>query len=448
MQRKFSLYKLTPSQSLLLGFILIILVGAFLLTLPIASSKGISQCFIDALFTATSAVTTTGLVVVDTGSFYSLFGQIVILILFQIGGLGYMIFIVLIVLGLGGRLSFGSRLLLRESLKRPTSVDMIKFVKMIVIFAAFFEIVGASLLSFYWMQYFPVSQAIYTGVFHSVSGFCTAGFGLFSDSLSSYQGSIFLNLVIVVICMAGGIGFFVLYDIYGFCGKLFTSQKHHPISVHTKLALIPSITIMAIGTGVIFLAEKGLQLLPLGKGLVSSAFQSISASTTTGFNTINIGALSSTSLFTIIVLMFIGASPGGTGGGIKTTTFGTMLIFLFSLLTGREDVNIFKKRIPIKTINEAFAIGLISILWVILSTAILTSIENTTFLNILFETVSAFGTVGLSTGITSNLSIIGKVVLSITMLIGRMGSLVIGFSLIGRPRPVSFRYAEAEILIG
>lgn len=307
--------KLTTFQSLLIGFILIILAGAFLLTLPIASDKSASQPFIDALFTATSAVTTTGLVVVDTGSFYSLFGQMVILILFQIGGLGYMIFIALIVLGLGGRLSLGSRMLLHESLSRTTSVDLIKFAKIIIIFTFLFEFIGALFLSLYWIHYFPLPQAVYSGIFHSVSAFCTAGFGLFSDSFSSYHGSVVLNLVIIVICIAGGIGFFVLYDLVTLFNKSIRRQNPRRLSVHSKFVLMLSVILMAIGTVVIFVSEKGLHVPFLGERLLTSAFQSISASTTTGFNTINIGAMTSTSLFTIIVLMFIGASPGGTGGG-------------------------------------------------------------------------------------------------------------------------------------
>lgn len=439
---------ISPAQTLLIGFILIILAGAFLLTFPIASAKGVSQPFIDALFTATSAVTTTGLIVADTGSFYSLFGQIVILILFQIGGLGYMIFIALIVLGLGGRLSLGSRMLLHESLSRTTSVDLIKFAKLVIIFTFLFEFIGATLLSLYWIHYFPLPQAVYSGIFHSVSAFCTAGFGLFSDSLSSYKGNIALNLTIISLCIAGGIGFFVLYDMVTLFNKSIRRQNPRCLSVHSKFVLMLSIILMAIGTVVIFLSGKGLHVPLLGERLLASAFQSISASTTTGFNTINIGAMTSTSLFTIIVLMFIGASPGGTGGGIKTASFGIMLLFLLSLLRGREDVNIFKRRISSEVINRVFAIGIISIFWVMLATAILTATEKASFLQVFFETVSAFGTVGLSTGITPTLSIAGKILISITMLIGRIGPLAIGFSLVGKPRPAKFKYSEADVLVG
>lgn len=440
--------RLTTFQSLSIGFILIILAGSILLTLPIASANGASQPFIDALFTATSAVTTTGLVVVDTGSFYSLFGQIVILLLFQVGGLGHMIIIALVVLGLGGKLSLSSRMLLHQSLSRTTSVDMIRFAKIVIIFTFLIEFIGASLLSLYWIHYFPLPQAVYSAVFYSVSAFCTAGFGLFADSLSSYQSSVVLNLIIIAICIAGGIGFFVLYDMVTLFDKILRHEHPRQLLVHGKFVLMLSGMLMAIGTVVILVSERVPHSSLLGERLLSSAFQSVSASTTTGFNTVDIGAMTSTSLFTIIVLMFIGASPGGTGGGIKTASFGIMLLFLLSLLRGREDVNIFKRRISPEVINRVFAIGLISILWVVFATAILTTTEKAPFLGIFFEAVSAFGTVGLSTGMTPTLSTVGKIIISMSMLIGRVGPLAIGFSLIGRPKPVSFKYAQTEVLVG
>lgn len=282
----------------------------------------------------------------------------------------------------------------------------------------------------------------------TVSAFCTAGFGLFSDSFTSYQGSVALNLIIIVISIAGGIGFFVLYDIITLFQKSLRHQNPRRLSVHSKFVLMLSAILMAIGTLVIFVSERGLHSFLFGERLLTSAFQSISASTTTGFNTIDIGVMSSTSLFTIILLMFIGASPGGTGGGIKTTSFGIMLLFCFSLLTGKEDVNLFKRRILYQTINKVFAISFIAVLWVAVSTAILTYTEKAPFHEVFFEMVSAFGTVGLSTGITPTLSIAGKILISVTMLIGRIGPLAIGFSLVGKPKKVFFKYAEAELLVG
>jgi trk system potassium uptake protein TrkH len=359
-----------------------------------------------------------------------------------------MVFIALIILGFSGRMSFNNRILLNESLAHPTSIDMIKFTQIVIIFTFVIEFIGAFFLSLYWLDYFSPAKAIYAGIFHSISAFCTAGFGLFSDSLISYRGSMVINLVILAICIAGAIGFFVLYDVYILLKKILKHERYPGLSVHSKFVLLLSVALMAVGAVIIFISENGFQLPTLSEGLLSSIFQSISASTTTGFNTVDIGKMSSPGLFTIIFLMFIGASPGGTGAGIKTVSFGIILLFLFSLLTGREDVNLFKRRISPKTINKVFAISSIAILWVVLATGILIATEKASFLQILFEVVSALSGVGLSTGITSILSTIGKIVISVTMLIGRMGPLAIGFSLIGKPKPVAFKYAKADVLVG
>lgn len=440
--------RVTPAQVLLLGFVLMILIGTVLLSLPIASANGVPPSFIDALFTSTSAVTTTGLIVVDTGGFYSFFGQMVILVLIQICGLGYMIFIALIILGLGGRMSFNGRMLLSESLAHPTSIDMLRFTKIVIIFTFVIEFIGATLMTFYWMNYFSVAKSIYSGVFHSISAFCTAGFSIFSDSLCAWRGSASFNIIAIAIFTAGGIGFFVLYDVYYLIKKALRREYPQRLETHSKFVLLLTVILIGLGALVILVSEKWLPSISFKDRFLNAVFQSFTASTTTGFNTIDIGSMSPASLFTIIVLMFIGASPGGTGAGIKTVSFGIILLFLFSMLTGREDVNVFKRRIPAQTINKAFAIVFIAILWVLLAVGILAVTEKASFLQVLFETVSALSNVGLSTGITSSLSNVGKIVISITMLVGRMGPLAIGFSLVGNPKPTKFKYAEADILIG
>jgi trk system potassium uptake protein TrkH len=438
----------TPIQMLFVGFIILILVGSFLLMLPMSSSDGSETPFVDALFTSTSAVTTTGLVVVDTGAHYSFFGQIVTLVLFQVGGLGYMIFVAFIVLGLRGKLSIHERVLLRESLVRQETVSMITFAKIVILVTFFWEVIGAALLTIYWSYYMPISEAFYAGVYHSVSAFCTAGFGLFSDSMSSYQASSVLNIIINTVCIAGGIGFFVLYDMYAFSmrRRIFGAPWH--ISIHTKFVLILSALFMIAGTVSLFFLGNSDPSATAGERLLHSSFQAISASSTTGFNTVDIGAMSAPELFIIIILMFIGASPGGTGGGIKTTTFGLMILFLISVLSGRESVNLFKRLISSETLRRVFAIGLVAMVWVVLAITLLTVTEKASFLGIVFEVVSAFGTVGLSMGITPALTASGKLIICISMLIGRIGPLSVGFSLIGKPRPQPFKYAEADILVG
>lgn len=433
----------TSVHFLLSGFVLLILFGVVLLSLPISLSKGSSQTFTNALFTATSAVTTTGLTVVDTGAFYSLFGQLVILVLLQVGGLGYMVFVVFVVLGMRKRLSLKHRMLFHTSMGH-LSEDIIKFVRSVILFTLFFEGMGAVILTLNFMQDFSLGRAIYLGIFHAISGFCTAGFSPFSNSFVSYQGNVLLNLTLFIICIAGGIGFFVLYDLRTLFTKITNRLRPRRLSIHSKFVMVLSTLIILSGAVAVFSSARGLFKHPL----LASLFQTISASTGTGFSTVNIGGLPSFALFTIIILMFIGASPGSTGGGIKTTTLGIMFLSLFALLRGREDVNLFNRHISQKTINKAFGIGLIALLVVILGTLILLVSERTNFLKIFFEVVSAFGTVGLSTGITSSLSTVSKLTLSIIMLIGRVGPLAVGFSLVSKAKPLTYKYAEGEVLVG
>lgn len=442
------LKKLTPIQLLVIGYALVVLVGALILTLHISSSEGISQSYIDAVFTTSSAISTTGLTVVDISSFYSLFGQIVVLLIFQIGGLGYMTFFVFFAYALGYKMSLAGRIIAKESLSGPTLGNLFNFFKSVVVFTLFFEGVGAIILSIFWVREYSALRAIYLGIFHSVSAFCTAGFSLFSNSFISYQKSPVINLFIPIICLAGGIGFFVLYDLYNWFRKTIKREKQRRLSVHSKLVLIVTLIVIPIGIAVVFFSEKWPASMSLVERLIYSTFQCISASTTTGFNTINIGTMNYTCLFMLILLMFIGASPGSTGGGIKTTTFGTIAKFIWAQLRGKKNINLFHRRIPTETINRAFSIFFLFILVVIIDTLILTLTEKTPFLQILFEVGSALGNVGLSTGITPTLSPIGKIVLSITMFIGRVGPLTIGFSLIGKPKPETFKYPEGEVFVG
>lgn len=437
--------KVSPIQALVLGYVVIILAGSLLLRLPVSSSTGEPQEFIDALFTATSAVSTTGLVVVDTGQYYSFFGQVIILLLFQVGGLGYMAFVVLMIYALGRKLSLVSAVTLKESLSGVTLGNMKKYLKAVFAFTLLFEGAGALFLAVYWLPHFSVSRSVYLGVFHSVSAFCTSGFSLFSDSFSSYQTDGFIQLVLCTLSIAGGVGFIVLTDLTAYIRKKMRKVRPCHVSIHTKLAILVSIMLMGTGAGVIFLSEGNL---PLQSRVYMSVFQSISASSTTGFNTTDIGALSITSLFMIIILMFIGASPGGSGGGIKGTAFGLTVLAVWAVLKGTEDVNVFNRRILPDTIWKSFSIALLAALWVAAVTMVLTVTEEQSFLAVLFEVVSAIGTVGLSTGITAGLTSMGKFLIIITMLIGRVGPLAIAFSLMGEPETVSFKYAEEEVFIG
>ena len=440
--------KPTSIQLIVAGFLFLIFIGAFLLTLPSACSSGGRQSFLDALFTASSAVTTTGLTVVDTGSFYSRFGQIIILALFQIGGLGYMIIITFVVLGIGGRLSISGQTLLRQSITRPTSVDMIRFAKIILLFTLLFELAGTIFLGLSWMRFFPCGKAFYMAAFHSVSAFCTAGFSLFPDSMKAYNEFFSINLIISLLALGGGIGFFCLYEFFVLLPEKRFMKQAIRLSTHTKIVLSSTALLILSGAGVIWIAEAGTQdSTILLRPFMTSIFQAVSASTTTGFNTIEIGNMHTSSLWIILFLMFVGASPGGSGGGIKTVSFVLLLVFLRSYISGRNDVFIFKNRIPQETMRKVFAISITAMVWVFTATGILMHTEKAAALDILFQVVSALGTVGLSTGITPDLSSTGKVVIILSMFIGRAGPLAIAYSLVGQPKPASFTYPEADIVI-
>lgn len=441
--------KLTPIQTLLFGFLVLIVAGALLLLLPASLQENKSLTFLDALFTASSAVSTTGLGVVDTGTHFSRFGQLVILLLVQIGGLGYMIFISLIALGIGARFSISERLLLNESLARPTTVEIKKFIRSVIIFSVGFEVIGAVFLSILFLKQLPFSEAVYSGVFHSISAFCTAGFSLYADSFISYAESLPINFIIACLSIGGGIGFFVLYDIVHYVLQRFRKKYPQKISDHSKFVISLTVILIVVGTAVLFFIESSTnQNISPSEQLLTASFQVISASTTTGFNSVDIGSMHKLSLLYIIVLMFIGASPGSTGGGIKTTSFGIIILFIRSVLTNREKITAFHRTIVTKTVAKALGIGILALLYLLLLSLILFMTENLSFTQILFEAASALGTVGLSTGITSQLSDTGKILITITMFVGRLGPLAIGYSLIGKTKQKDYAYPDGNVMVG
>jgi trk system potassium uptake protein TrkH len=414
--------------------------------MPFSSINGQYTSFLDSLFTSMSAVTTTGLIVVDTGTYFNKFGQTVIMILFQIGGLGYMIFISLAVLGFAGKISMSNRILLRESISRPTSLDLLRFTRIMIISTLLIETLGVIFLTMFWTQYFSFGEALYSAVFHSVSSFTTAGFSTYTDSFIKYGTSVTFNIIVLLIMILGSLGFFVLYDL----AILFKPNRRQPhrISLHTKLIVSLTLILTIAGAAIILFSENWETSNTAIDKILLSIFQASTASTTAGFNTLDIGTMTRASLFIIIILMYIGAGPGSTAGGIKQTTFGVILISIYNQLTGREKVLALKRRVSDETVKRALSIAALALLWFVAAVLALTISEDKDFLKIVFEVGSALGTVGLSAGITADLTAFGKIVIIITMLIGRVGPLGIGLTILRKKKVSSYQYPEDEILVG
>lgn len=437
---------LDPAHIMLLGFLALILLGTSLLMLPIATSDRHHLNFIDALFEATSAVCVTGLAVVDTGTTFTLFGEIVLLILIQLGGWGFMTSGILMFIILGKRIGLKPRLLLKESINTFSLQGVIKLVRRIILITLIVEATAALVLAIRWSQEMSLGKAIYYGIFHSISAFNNAGFGLEPDNLSKWVGDPTVNIVITSLFIIGGIGFFVIADI-------FEKKSLKKLSLHTKVALLVTLIINVVSTLVIFALEFNN---PATLGNLSTAdkwwaayFQGV-VPRTAGFNTIDISQLTLSSLAYMIGLMFIGASSGSTGGGIKVTTFAVLLFALWSVLTNKEDVNVFRRRVSQEVVYRAFSIAISAVVFISIIFFLLTITEKGADMSkLLFETVSAFGTVGLSAGFTSELSPAGRILITIMMFIGRVGPLTMAFALaVHRNNKGKIRFAEGKILIG
>lgn len=443
-------FRFSPAQVLVIGFASIILVGTILLSLPVSVPEDRSPEIIDSLFTATSAVCVTGLIVANTGDDFSPFGQMVILILLQIGGLGYMTMATLTALFVGKRITLRDRVIMQEALNQFNLRGLVRFTLYIVKVTLLFEIVGAIILSFYWMGKFPVVKAIYYGIFHSVSAFCNAGFSLFSTNLGAFTTDPVVTLVVSSLFIIGGIGYIVISDLY-----MYRKTKH--LLIHTKFALTITGILILLGTVLIFVLERNnpatLGNLSLPHKILSSYFHSVTARTA-GFNTLNIASFTIPALFLVVIFMFVGASPGGTGGGIKTTTFGVVISDIWATLRGKREVNIFKRRLGKDIIRKSFTVLFLGIGLIVLVTMLLLIIEKKELIRILFEVVSAFGTVGLSAAkgislsLSSTFSAAGKLLIIITMFVGRLGPLTLGVAVIQAEDKTRYKYAEERVLIG
>ncbi|OIQ62900.1 TrkH family potassium uptake protein [Neomoorella thermoacetica] len=438
-------FRLRPPQIMVLGFGLVIATGTLLLSLPVASQTGHPVAVIDALFTATSATAVTGLNTVDTQTTYSLFGELVILSLIQTGGLGFMTLSTLVALLIGKRITLRERLVMQEAMNQLTVEGVVRLSKYVLVFTLLAEGLGAVILSMRFSRQMPLGQAIYFGIFHSVSAFCNAGFDLFSKSLVDYRGDWVVNLVITGLIITGGIGFSVVADIY-------TKRSWQRLSLHSKIVIRTTLWLILAGTLIILALEytnaKSLAPLPLSEKVLAAYFQAVTPRTA-GFNTLSIADLRPVTLLFIIILMFIGASPGSTGGGIKTSTFAAIAAAVWTIIRGNVDIEVFGRRLPRDTVLKALAIAAVSMLLVVTVTGILLITEGAELETVLFEVTSAFGTVGLSMGLTPRLTVIGKLLISATMFTGRVGPLTLAFAIAQRlGRQGVKHYPEERIIVG
>ncbi|WP_130613436.1 TrkH family potassium uptake protein [Cohnella abietis] len=429
-----------------MGFAFIIFIGAQLLRLPIASISGQSMSFIDALFTSTSAMCVTGLVVFDTGTYFSTFGHWVILLLIQIGGIGFMTVATLFALILRRKISLKERLILQESLNQGSIEGLVRLVRKVIVYALALETVGAILFFIRFMFDMPVGKALYHGVFHSISIFNNAGFDLSGEfkSFSAYSSDVYMNIVSMALIILGGFGFIVLAD-------LFDWRKKQRFSLHTKVVLSVTAILIVVGTLVIFIFEytNGRSVGDTGFGhkLLVSLFQSVTTRSG-GVTTVDVTEFRQATQFFIIILMFIGASPGSTGGGIKTTTFAVLVGAVLAMIRGKDDVVLFRLRLAQERVYKAVTVTLFCIGIVMLGTMVLATTEDAAFLKILFEVTSAFGTVGLSMGLTGDLTVTGKITIIILMFIGRLGPLTLTYALGPKQGRALYRHAEGKIIIG
>ncbi len=444
---------MTVSRTICLGFIAVILVGTLLLMLPISTANGTWNAPIVALFTSTSAVCVTGHIVVDTATHFSPLGQFFIMALIQVGGLGYMTATTFLLLLLGRKFNLKEKIALQQALDRSGIHGAAQMVRSIIATTLLFEISGVFLLLTVFSPQYGWPQGLWLAIFHSISAWNNAGFSLFSDSLVGYQSSVVINLVIPGLIICGGIGYEVIFELYLWLRAVLARKPECMIfSLNFKIVTSTTLLLLFLGTLTLLATEsRNHQLydsMDFGTRLMVAWFQSVTARTA-GFNTVDIGQMTNAALFIIIALMFVGGSPGGTAGGIKTTTMRVMTSITRSILQGKEEVLMYERQVPISLILKAVGVIVGSIATVIFATTLIAITDpKVDFIRILFEVVSAFGTVGLSTGITAALTPLAKLVLVATMYIGRVGILLLMAAVLGDPRPSSISYPEENLLVG
>ena len=442
----------SPTRIFVLSFAAVILTGGLLLWLPFSAGRGPVR-FVDALFTSTSAVCVTGLVVLDTGKDYSFAGQVITMLLIQVGGLGIITFSTVFFVLMGRSISFKGREIVQSTFLHTPRRDFMVVAKMVLIFTVLTELGGALLLLARFSQDFPFWHAVYQSVYHAVSAFNNAGFSLFTDNLVGYQGDPIVNLAVMGLIVHGGIGFIVQYEVLSYLRGV---QKR--LSVHTKIVLITTTVLISSGAILFYLFERNhvLKDVPVLTKVLASLFQSVTPRTA-GFNTVDYGILTNATILLTLVLMFIGASPGSTGGGVKTTSAALLVMLMWSRVKGSLDVSAFNRTIPREILSRTisiifasgFSVAIITSFLLIAGPGDVVPVESRHFfVEYLFETVSAFGTVGLSMGITPKLYDAQKYAIILMMFAGRVGPLTLAFSLSRESARASVTYAEEGIMVG
>ncbi len=449
-----SLQRMPPAFLIIFSYLAAVLLGTVLLTFP-AASTGEPLSLIDGMFTATSAICVTGLIVVDTGTQFTVFGKSIILALIQLGGLGIMTFSVFLFLFLGRRMGTRGRWIITESFTATPIGEIRSLLRSIFLFTFIAEAIGTVLLFLFWRQEMPAPSALFTSLFHSVSAFCNAGFSLFRMSFVEYRSSTLLNFTILGLIVIGGIGFPVIYEVMRRVRRTGRPTRA-TLSLHTRMVLWTTLILIIVGGVLVMLLERNHEIAELTwrDKIFASLFQSITTRTA-GFNTLDISSLGEATLFILIMLMFIGASPGSCGGGIKTTSLAVLAAIFQNRIRGRNSISIFHRTLPDDTVSRALSIFILAVMTITAGLILLLitqmgagNVEKEFFLANLFEAVSAFGTVGLSMGITSTLTSAGKLVIIVLMLLGRVGLLTVAYVITRRVGGGIFRYAEEKVMIG
>jgi len=441
------------SRTICLGFIALIVVGAILLMMPFSTSNGTWNDPIVALFTSTSAVCVTGLSVVDPGTYFSFWGQFFIALLAQIGGLGYMTTTTFLILLIGRKFDLRQKIAIQQALDRRGMSGSAQVIRSIIVTTVIFELTGVFLLLPAFVPDYGWNQGLWLAVFHSINAWNNAGFSLFKDNLISYQSSYLVVFTITFLIIFGGIGYQVILEMYLWLRDRFRRQPNKSVlSLDFKVATSTTLILLLLGTIAFLCIElrnpQTFGSLKWDEKFLLAWFQAVTPRTA-GFNTIDIGKMTTAGLFIMIALMFIGASPGGTGGGIKTTTLRVLTSCTKAVLQGKEEVLLYERKIAISLIVKAVGVLMGSIATVILSTTLIALTDpELDFIQILFEVVSAFATVGLSMGITGSVSVAAKLILIITMYIGRVGVLLLMSAILGDPKPTRIHYPEENLLVG